>query len=99
MVFCYGYSAFKTPFDSTAFIQDYIILMVDPCLFIFWKVLKKTKFVGKYEADLVWERPTIDAYEATFIDKPIGFWREMGQLVGIGKQKGGNDKRIGSISN
>lgn len=99
MVFCYGYVAFKTPFDSTLFIQSYIILIVDPCLFVFWKILKRTKFVGKYEADLVWERPTIDAYEATFIDKPIGFWREMGQLVGFRRQKGGNDKRIGSISN
>lgn len=60
---------------------------------------KKTKFVGKYEMDLVWQRPTIDAYEATFIDGPIGFWREMAQLFGIGRQKGGNDKRVGSISN
>ena len=28
------------------------------------------------EADLTWEGPTIDAYEATFIDPPVGFWRK-----------------------
>ena len=94
----YGYAAFR-PWDVATFFANYTLHIVDPILFIFWKVFKKTKVVGKYEVDLVWERPTIDAYEATFIDKPIGFWREMGQLFGLGKQKGGNDKRVGSISN
>jgi amino acid transporter len=41
----------------------------------------------------VWERPLIDAYEASFVDPPVGFWRECLQLVGIGRIKGGNDKR------
>ena len=72
---------------------------MDPILYIFWKFYKKTKIVSKYEADLVWERPTIDAYEETFIDPPVGFWREMLQLFGLKKIKGGNDKRVGSISN
>ena len=98
MTLFYGYSAFR-PWSVSKFFENYTIVIVDPILYIFWKVFKKTKIVGKYEADLVWERPTVDAYEATFIDPPVGFWREMGQLVGIGKQKGGNDKREGSISN
>jgi len=29
------------------------------------------------DADLVWERPTIDAYEASFMDPPVGFWTEL----------------------
>lgn len=74
------------------------MLILAPILFIGWKVIKRTKFVGALEADLVWERPTIDAYEATFIDKPVGFWQEMIQLVGLGKRKGGNDQRLASIS-
>jgi amino acid transporter len=98
MTLCYGYTAFK-PWNVSHFFQNYTIVIVDPILYIFWKLYKRTKVVGKYEVDLVWERPTIDAYEATFYDKPVGFWREMLQLVGIGKQKGGNDKRHGSISN
>ena len=55
--------------------------------------MKKTKVVKPHEADLVWERPGIDAYEETFIDPPTGFWKEMGQLIGIGRRKGGGDQR------
>lgn len=74
--------------------------IVIPLLYIIWKIIKRTKFVGPHEADLVWERPIIDAYEASFIDPPIGFWREMGQLVGIGRGKGGSDEpRRRSIAN
>lgn len=99
MVLCYGYTAFGPEFSISDFFSNYTILGVDVILFVFWKLFKKTKFVGKNEADLVWERPSIDAYEATFVDPPVGFWREMGQLVGFGRSKGGNDKREGSISN
>ena len=99
MVIFYGYGTFRPEWGTAKFFQNYTIVIIDPILYLSWKFIKKTKIVGIYEIDLVWERPTIDAYEATFIDKPIGFWREMGQLVGIGKQKGGNDKRVGSISN
>ncbi len=67
-----------------------------PPLFVIWKILKRTKVVKPHEADLEWERPIVDAYEATFIDPPSGFWREIGQLVGIKRMKGGNDKRRGS---
>lgn len=70
-----------------------------PPLYLIWKVIKRTKLVKPHEADLVWERPIIDAYEASFIDPPVGFWREMGQMVGIGQIKGGNDKRRSSAVN
>lgn len=63
-----------------------------------WKLVKRTKFVKPHEADLVWERPSIDAYEETFYGPPVSFWREMGQVIGIGRIKGGNDPRRGSIS-
>lgn len=72
--------------------------IVIPPLFLIWKIIKKTKFVKAHEADLVWERPLIDAYEDSFLDPPTGFWREMLQLVGIGRTKGGNDKRSNTVS-
>lgn len=50
---------------------------VAPILFIFWKVIKRTKFVKPHEADLVWDRPVIDAYEETFYGPPSSFWKEM----------------------
>lgn len=114
----YGYAVFRTGgWDLETFFGSYTILGVDALLYVGWKIIKRTKAVNKHDVDLVWERPTIDAYEATFIDPPVGFWRgqypahlhknvfhanlctEMGQLIGIKRTKGGNDKRVGSISN
>lgn len=97
IVFCYGYSSF-IPWSVQNFFIYYAMLIVAPCTFLGWKIIKRTRFVGPLEADLVWERPLIDAYEATFIDKPVGFWVEMLQLFGIKRRAGGNDQRTGSIS-
>lgn len=68
------------------------MVLLAPIMFFGWKLIHKTKFVGAHEADLVWDRPAIDAYEASFITPPVGFWRELGQMIGIGRIKGGNDQ-------
>lgn len=88
----YGYPVFK-PWGVSKFFQNYTMQLFIPPLFFIWKLIKRTSFVRPHEADLVWERPTVDAYEATFIDPPVGFWTEMGQMIGIRRRKGGNDKR------
>ncbi|KOS43719.1 hypothetical protein ACN38_g5393 [Penicillium nordicum] len=93
----YGYPAYK-PWSVSTFWSNYTMQIVIPPLFLIWKIIKKTKFVKAHEADLVWERPLIDAYEDSFLDPPTGFWREMLQLVGIGRTKGGNDKRSNTVS-
>lgn len=54
--------------------------------------------VRPHEADLVWDRPTIDAYEASFLDPPVDFWRDMAQILGIRRIKNGNDKSKRCIS-
>ncbi|KAI9163815.1 amino acid transporter [Paramyrothecium foliicola] len=82
VVIFYGYTSFA-PWDVESFFKNYTMQLVAPCLFVFWKLFKKTSFVKPHEADLVWERPTIDAYEASFTEPPAGFWTEVGQLVGI----------------
>ncbi|KAF2173234.1 hypothetical protein M409DRAFT_62803 [Zasmidium cellare ATCC 36951] len=97
MVFCYGYSSFK-PWSVDSFFTFYTMLILAPVLFVGWKLIKRTKFVKASEADLVWERPLVDAYEETFIDPPVGFWKEMIQVVGIGRKKGGNDRRRSSVA-
>ena len=72
----YGYFVFRAHEWSTKnFFGSYTILGVDVLLYLFWKFFKKTKIINKHDIDLGWERPTIDAYEATFIDAPVGFWR------------------------
>ena len=94
---CYGYSSYK-PWNVSVFFSDYTMQIFIPPLFLIWKIIKRTRWVRPHEADLVWDRPIVDAYEESFIDPPVGFWREMIQMVGIGRRKGGNDRRLGSVS-
>lgn len=99
VVLCFGYGSWRPEFSVASFFSYYTLVIIDPILYIFWKFFKKTRMLRYTEVDLVWERPTIDAYEATFVDPPVGFWREMVQLTGLWRMKGGNDKRLNSISN
>ncbi|OLN87693.1 General amino acid permease AGP2-like protein 2 [Colletotrichum chlorophyti] len=80
VVTCYGYSSFS-PFDVSSFFTYYTMVLLAPILFGIWKVVKRTKFLAPEEIDLVWERPIIDAYEASNELPPGGFWREMLDLV------------------
>lgn len=84
VVFCYGYSSFS-PFSIDSFFTYYALVIVAPVLFVVWKLVHKTKMVQPLEADLLWERPAIEAYERTFVNPPISFWVEMGQLVGLNR--------------
>ena len=92
----YGYTVYL-PWNVSNFFSNYAMQLFIPPLFIIWKLLKRTKLVKPHEADLIWETPGIDAYEASFMDPPVGFWREMAQLVGLKKVGGGNDKRRPSL--
>lgn len=82
----YGYTVFA-PWSVAGFFQNYTMQLVAPVLYIGWKVVKRTKVLKPAEIDLVWERPIIDAYEEGFQGEVVGFWAEVGQLVGIGRQK------------
>ena len=73
---CYGYKSFQ-PWDVSTFWQNYTMQIVAPVLFIFWKVVKKTKWLKPSELDLVWERPIVDEYESRFTSRPQGLWEEL----------------------
>ncbi|KAL2402756.1 hypothetical protein ABEF93_004194 [Exophiala dermatitidis] len=92
LILIFGYGAF-VPWSVTGFFQNYTMQIVAPILYFGWKLFKRTKTVKPRELDLIWERPVIDAYEASFISRPIEFWTEMGQLVGI-KRHLRDDERI-----
>lgn len=81
----YGYTSYL-PWNVSTFFSNYTMQIFIPFLFIIWKVLKKTRWLSPHEVDLVWERPIIDAYEESFLEPPVGFWSEMGHLVGIKRQ-------------
>ncbi|KAK3674970.1 hypothetical protein LTR78_005314 [Recurvomyces mirabilis] len=87
IVTCYGYTSFA-PWSVTSFFTYYTMVIDAPVRFFFWKFFKGTRLVKSVEADLIWERPMNDAYEATFAEPAIGFWRECGQMIGIGRGKG-----------
>ncbi|CAG7558822.1 unnamed protein product [Fusarium equiseti] len=88
VVFCYGYTTFLPGnFTPDGFFTYYTMLIIAPITFFGWKFTKKTKFIKPSEADLVWERPQIDAYEAAFEEVPVGFWTEIIQLFGFKRNK------------
>ena len=88
VVYTYGYRALVEG-DAKFFFSNYTMQVAAPVLFIGWKLLKRTKLVKPHEADLIWDRPTIDSYEARAMetDPPMGFWKEIGLMFGIGRKK------------
>lgn len=87
-VFCYGYTTFLPGWwDTGTFFSYYTMCFLCPILYVGWKVVKRSKVVKPEEADLVWERPTIDAYEANTLEKHLGFWEEVRIMMGFGKKK------------
>lgn len=83
----YGYTTFLPGWwDTPTFFSYYTMVFICPILYVGWKVSWKTKVVHPKEADLVWERPEIDAYEAAIVERDAGFWREVGEMMGIVKR-------------
>ncbi|KAI9757861.1 MAG: hypothetical protein M4579_003297 [Chaenotheca gracillima] len=95
-VLFYGYSSFRPPSVAT-FFSFYTMVIVAPLLFVIWKVIHKTKFIPPAEVDLTWERPIIDAYEASFVSPPVGFWTEIIQMFGF-RRKAKDGLRSDSVS-
>ncbi|KAF2156500.1 putative arginine permease [Myriangium duriaei CBS 260.36] len=82
---CFGYGSLS-PWSTPDFFTNYTMQILAPILFIGWKLIKRTKYKRPHEVDLVWERPSIDAYEAAIAEEPVGFWTEMGELFGRKKK-------------
>ncbi|ORY56565.1 amino acid permease/ SLC12A domain-containing protein [Pseudomassariella vexata] len=82
----YGYSSIAT-WSLKDFFTYYTMLFLAIVLFIGWKIIHRTRFVGSREADLVWERPVIEAYESSIVQPPSHFWTEMIQLLGFRRNK------------
>lgn len=80
---CYGYTTFLPgSFTVEDFFTYYMMLLVDPVLFLGWKLWRKTKFIKASEEDLIWDKPIIDAYEDSLEEEHVGFWRDVGNMFG-----------------
>ncbi len=75
IVACYGYYVFLPgSWDVGNFFIYYLMLFVCIFLYVGWKPVKRTKVVPARDVDLVWEAPSVDAYEATLVPE-TGFWQ------------------------
>ncbi|KAI1271298.1 histidine permease [Xylaria sp. FL0933] len=78
----FGYVVFVPGHWSVAaFFPPYTMAFVTIILYFGWKIVKRTKFVKPHEADLVWEKPQIDAYEATFTEPPTRLRDELWEVI------------------
>lgn len=87
-VSCYGYATFLPGWwDVGTFFSYYTMVFLCPILYVGWKVYWKTSIIKPEEADLVWERPVIDAYEANVLEKHVGFFEEIKVMMGFKKKQ------------
>ncbi|KAI1093937.1 amino acid permease/ SLC12A domain-containing protein [Rostrohypoxylon terebratum] len=92
VVCTYGYSVFLPgKWDVESFFTYYAMVLLDPILYIGWKLWHRTKFIKPEEADLVWIAPSIDAYEAAYTEDAPGFWTEIAQIFGFRRKNVSSD--------
>jgi amino acid transporter len=85
MTFVGGYTVFlKGMWDVPSFLFSYLMVFAFPCLYIFWKLWKRTKWIPAHEADLVTDLAEIEEYHRTFVEKPEtnAFNRVLDKLFG-----------------
>ncbi|CAH0014893.1 unnamed protein product [Clonostachys rhizophaga] len=88
VVCVYGYTVYKPgAFAIDAFFTYYFMLLLAPVTFLGWKFVKKTKLIKPEEADLIWEKPNIDAYEAMYEGEPTGFLKDVGNMLRFRRNK------------
>ncbi|OAA61968.1 Amino acid/polyamine transporter I [Niveomyces insectorum RCEF 264] len=75
ILLCSGYKSVK-PFDSAGFLTAYAMPIMVPLLFVGWKLAKRTTWRRPRDVDLVWEAPSITAYEMALDDRPVGFFED-----------------------
>lgn len=84
----YGYETFLPgEWDVGTFFSYYTMVFVAIVTYIGWKVIKRTKVIRPEEADLIWDKPIIDAYEESLGQDHDGFWTEVAQLLRLKKKR------------
>ncbi|KAI1099521.1 amino acid permease/ SLC12A domain-containing protein [Jackrogersella minutella] len=88
VVCTYGYTTFLPgEWDVKSFFTYYAMVLIDPVLYLGWKLWHRTPFVKPEEADLRWIAPSIDAYEAAYSEEAPGFVSEIVQMFGFRRKK------------
>ncbi|KAK8088444.1 hypothetical protein PG997_003405 [Apiospora hydei] len=88
VVCIYGYTVFLPgQWDLGTFFSYYTMVFVAFVTYFSWKLIKRTKIVLPAQADLVWDKPIIDAYEESLTEPPTRFRDEIRKMAGMKKQK------------
>ena len=77
--------------DNANFFTTYTMVGVAPVFFVAWKFFFCTKWIKSAEADLIWDAPLVDAYEAMHMESSVGYWTEMIQIFGFRRNKANRD--------
>ncbi|KAI0023969.1 amino acid permease/ SLC12A domain-containing protein [Xylariomycetidae sp. FL0641] len=78
----FGYTVFLPGNWNTGdFFSYYTMALIAFVSFTSWKLIKRTSFVKPHEADLIWDKPLIDAYEASFTEPPTRFRDEIREMI------------------
>lgn len=86
----YGYTTFNSKATDDvvgSFFSHYTMLILNVILYVGWKLFRRTKIIPAHEADLVWDKPIIDEYEASLTGPPTRFRDEFLAMFGIKKKK------------
>jgi yeast amino acid transporter len=86
VVFTYGWE-YMWKRDTLQCFLHYGMLIIAVFTFTIWKLVKRTKVIKPWEADLIWEKPQIDAYEASLEGEPASLTTELLQMIGLRKKK------------
>ncbi|KAK7550730.1 amino acid transporter-like protein [Phyllosticta citricarpa] len=80
----YGYTVFLPGgwWNVGTFFTYYTMVFVCIILYVGFKVFMRTRLVPPGEADLVWERPRVDAHEAE-TEAPRGIWEDARRALGV----------------
>ncbi|KAK8113842.1 hypothetical protein PG999_005911 [Apiospora kogelbergensis] len=88
VVCAYGYTVFLPgKWDLGTFFSYYTMIFVAFVTYFSWKIIKRTKVVLAAQADLVWEKPIIDAYEEALTEPPTRFRDELMKMAGMKKRR------------
>ncbi|KAL2756519.1 hypothetical protein ACRALDRAFT_1030470 [Sodiomyces alcalophilus JCM 7366] len=86
----FGYTVFLPGrWETLDFFSYYTMVFVSIVTFTGWKLIKRTRIVPSAHADLVWDKPVIDAYEASLTTTPTRLRDDIRGLWGLRKR----DKR------
>jgi amino acid transporter len=87
IVCIYGYTTFLPgAWDIGTFFSYYTMVFVAIITYTGWKLIKRTKIIPAAQADLVWDKPIIDAYENSLQGSPTRFRDELMQMAGLKKK-------------